>query len=155
MQYFLFKCTCFWLLTMAKLYGTSNSPSRTILLHVIVTLHPARPTQSHHTKTWGQCRGGSLHVCSLSLLGVNEEWWALLVLLWVRDYMSRMIWEVTGPCLSEGQSLQASTFYYCQKGAQECYTPLNRIAQQSWSAPNKLDCGNSVLKGQKCGWQTS
>lgn len=50
MQYFLFKCMCFWLLTMGKLYGTLNSPSSTILLQVIVTLRPARRLPSHRSE---------------------------------------------------------------------------------------------------------
>lgn len=82
---------------MGKLYGTLNSPSGTILLQVIVTLRPARRLPSHRSEARGQRRRGSVRVWSPSLPGANEKWWALLVLLWVRDHISRMIGEVASP----------------------------------------------------------
>lgn len=134
MQYFLFKCMCFWLLTMGKLYGTLNSPSSTILLQVIVTLRPARRLPSHRSEAWGQRRKGSARVWCLSLPGANEKWWALLVLLWGRDHISRIIGEVASPWPSEGTGSSSHYFLVASERSPAGLQP------PELTSPAELEC---------------
>lgn len=78
-------------------------------------------------------------MCLHSLLAsANEERWALLILSWVRGYISRMIWEVTDSCLSEGTESLRLCFLLSQKS-------LRVLQPTEQNRPAEAECSEEIV----------